>query len=206
MAKAIEEKRKYMREYMRTWYAALSEEKRNEINAKSRIYSKKYRAEDNEKKKAFSARWYKNNKEKAKATGIRWRKANPEKIRIANHKRRQSPQSRLCRAISWGIWNSLKSGKAGQSWENFVDYTIDDLIKHLEQLFQPDMTWENYGKEGWEVDHKIPQKVFNFTQSGHLDFKRCWALSNLQPLWAAENRSKSGKLDKLFQPNLALEV
>jgi len=204
MAKTIEEKRKYMREYMRVWYAALSKEKRNEINAKRRIYSKKYRAEDPQKKKAFSARWYKNNKEKARATGVKWRKANPEKRKAAYHRRLQNPQIRLCRAMSRGIWNSLKLGKAGQHWENFVDYTIDDLIKHLEQLFQPDMTLENYGT--WHVDHKIPQKVFNFTKPTHEDFKRCWALSNLQPLWAAENRSKGDRLDKPFQPSLALEV
>ena len=38
------------------------------------------------------------------------------------------------------------------------------------------------------------------------DFKRCWALSNLQPLWMSENRSKNDKLEKPFQPSLKFGV
>jgi hypothetical protein len=34
------------------------------------------------------------------------------------------------------------------------------------------------------------------------DFKRAWALSNLQPLWAIDNQRKSAKLAAPFQPSL----
>lgn len=66
------------------------------------------------------------------------------------------------------------------------------------------MTWGNYGINGWTIDHKIPISVFNFTSSDHEDFKRCWALSNLQPLWAYDNISKGAKLTKHFQPSLLI--
>jgi len=39
-----------------------------------------------------------------------------------------------------------------------------------------------------------------------IDFKRCWELSNLQPLWANENRIKRCKLKKPFQPSLSLSA
>ncbi|GAG90799.1 unnamed protein product, partial [marine sediment metagenome] len=60
------------------------------------------------------------------------------------------------------------------------------------------MTWKNQGK--WHLEHKVPVSAFNFSSSDHIDFKRCWALSNLQPMWAKENLSKSAKIDKPFQP------
>ena len=64
------------------------------------------------------------------------------------------------------------------------------------------MSWENYGD--WHVDHKIPLKVFNFTEAEHVDFKKAWALKNLQPLWAKDNFEKNAKLTKHFQPSLLI--
>lgn len=66
------------------------------------------------------------------------------------------------------------------------------------------MTWEKYLEGKIHIDHKTPKTVFNFTQPEHEDFKRCWALSNLQPMWANENWSKGTKLTKHFQPSLLL--
>ena len=64
----------------------------------------------------------------------------------------------------------------------------DDLIKYLEALFQDGMSWKNMGE--WHIDHKTPISAFNFTGPFDLDFKHCWALSNLQPLWAFDKESK----------------
>lgn len=47
---------------------------------------------------------------------------------------------------------------------------------------------------GWHIDHKLPVASFNFDSPEHLDFKKCWALENLQPLWAKENISKGAKV------------
>lgn len=57
---------------------------------------------------------------------------------------------------------------------------------------------------GWHIDHKIPKSAFNFETPEDIDFKRCWALKNLQPLWAAENIKKHDRVDKPFQPSLAI--
>jgi hypothetical protein len=54
------------------------------------------------------------------------------------------------------------------------------------------MTWENYGK--WHIDHKRPIASFNFTSYEDPEFKECWALNNLQPMWAKENMSKGNKI------------
>jgi len=99
---------------------------------------------------------------------------------------------------------SRGGSKAGYSWEVAIGYTADDLVKHLENLFLPGMTWNNYGT-AWHVDHIIPVRAFNFNSVHDEDFKRCYALSNLRPLWAMENIKKGGKLKKPFQPSLSLK-
>ena len=38
----------------------------------------------------------------------------------------------------------------------------------------------------------------------HQDFKKCWSLSNLQPMWAQDNLSKGASLEKHFQPGLTI--
>lgn len=54
------------------------------------------------------------------------------------------------------------------------------------------------------VISKLSIAVFNFSLPEHRDFKRCWALKNLQPLWASENCKKKDSLQKHFQPSLQL--
>lgn len=121
----------------------------------------------------------------------------------ADAKRRSTPKGKLTYCLSWGIRDSLKRGtKSGRHWESLVDFTIDQLKTHLGKLFKPGMTWENYGE--WHIDHKIPIAAFNFNKPEDLDFKRCWTLKNLQPLWAKENMSKHAKVNKPFQPSLTI--
>ena len=79
-------------------------------------------------------------------------------------------------------------------------------MRHLEQHFTAGMTWENYGKQGWEVDHIIPRSAFNYETPDDIDFKRCWSLNNLQPLWGQENWSKGGRFEGEFQPSLAISI
>ncbi|MFA5195601.1 MAG: hypothetical protein WC401_07365 [Bacteroidales bacterium] len=148
--------------------------------------------------------WRAENAEKIRESKRRWRAENPEKIREIRRrehkKHRSTPEGKLRTTISNAMCASLKGSKAGRHWKDLVGYTIDQLKKHLEKRFQPGMSWENYGK--WHLDHRVPQSVFNFETPEDIDFKRCWALKNLQPMWAKENKSKGAKLDKPFQPSL----
>lgn len=159
-----------------------------------------------EKAYAIKARWAKINSKKVKERHRVWRKANSDKIqkygRKSYAKEYSVPRKRLNRNISSAIWLSLKGNKRGAHWEDLVGYTIEMLKKHLEAQFVNGMTWDNYGQ--WHIDHRIPKNVFNFTKPEHLDFKRCWMLENLQPLWAKENLEKYTKIDEPFQPSLLI--
>ncbi len=61
--------------------------------------------------------------------------------------------------------------------------------QHLESLFQPGMTWDNYGFYGWHIDHKRPLASFVLPDQQAEAFH----YTNLQPLWWRDNLSKGSK-------------
>ncbi len=162
-----------------------------------------------DKAREYRRRWKIANPEKVREQLRRSRAANPERTKEknyrANRKRYSTPVGKLNKSIAVGIYRSLIRGsKAGRHWEELVDFTGEQLKRHLEKRFQEGMTWDNYGK--WHIDHKNPLTAFNFETPGDVDFRRCWRLKNLQPMWAADNIRKYNKLEKSFQPSLLLQV
>jgi len=76
---------------------------------------------------------------------------------------------------------------------DLVGYSLDELKLHLEKRFTKEMSWANYGSY-WHIDHIIPASFFKCDNIHDPQFKKCWGLSNLQPLEAGENIRKSNKL------------
>jgi len=74
-----------------------------------------------------------------------------------------------------------------------LGYTVSELKTHLESKFKDGMTWENYGQ--WHIDHVRPESWFSYDKIGDDDFKKCWSLENLQPMWAKDNIDKSNKYE-----------
>lgn len=177
---------------------------KNIEKAKEQAY--KWQIKNKEKRKKINHRWYKANTKKIKENNRKWVEANPEKcreyFRRYERKLRATPKGKLSNNISRAIRFSLRNNKKGWHWESLVGYTIDDLKNHLEKQFKDGMTWDNQGF--WHIDHIIPVSVFNFDNPSNLDFKRCWALKNLRPLWSKDNISKQNKLNQLFQPSLRI--
>lgn len=82
--------------------------------------------------------------------------------------------------------------KNGRHVFDILGYSLTDLIAHLEALFAEGMNWDNYGRE-WHIDHVRPDCSFSYTEVTDADFISCWALVNLQPIWALDNIKKGGK-------------
>ena len=101
-------------------------------------------------------------------------------------------QRKINSAMSSGVRRALKDAKHGQRWTNLVGYTVLDLMLMLEKEFRDGMCWENYGK-AWHMDHVIPLAKFKYDSPEDSEFKKAWALGNLQPLLIEENRRKSTK-------------
>jgi len=102
-------------------------------------------------------------------------------------------RNKLSNTISTRIRQSLKGCKYGRHWETLVDYTLEDLKLHIEKQFESGMNWNNYGIKGWHIDHIRPVVSFNIIDYKCEDFKECWLLSNLQPLWWKDNLEKGAK-------------
>jgi len=159
-----------------------------------RIRHNKYYKENSDKFKIY----YEINSKKILVKRKLRYKNNTEKVKEINNKSmrklRLIPKNRLSCGISNAIRKSLTINKNGRHWENLVNFTLQDLKTHLEKQFKDDMTWENYGQYGWHIDHIKPIVSFNFESYNDPEFKQCWSLENLQPLWWWENLSKGSNV------------
>lgn len=104
-------------------------------------------------------------------------------------KRHTDPRYAISFRFRAAIRRVLNGEKSGRKWEALVGYKLADLMQHLERQFLKGMTWENRGE--WEIDHITPLASFNFDSAEHPDFRAAWALSNLRPIWADDNRQKN---------------
>ena len=107
-----------------------------------------------------------------------------------------SPNKRVSAHFSVLIHRALGKKKGGRSWRTFVDYTLEELMSHLERQFLPGMSWENKGD--WHIDHIIPRSSFEYESPDDPEFKQAWALTNLRPLWAIDNIRKNATREFLL--------
>lgn len=85
------------------------------------------------------------------------------------------------------IKNNQKSGSAVKD----LGCTIAELKFHLESKFHPGMTWDNWGNNGWHIDHIVPLSSFDLTDREQ--FLKACHYSNTQPLWAIDNMKKGNR-------------
>jgi hypothetical protein len=161
--------------------------------------NKRYYKKNKEDITEWYKEWAKENKSYLKEQHTKWRENNKDHVnkykRDYERKRRaEDPKYRLGVRTRTAVWQLLKERGVKKTNKTFdlLDYSIEELMTHLELLFTTGMTWDNYGE--WHVDHKIPMNSFQFESTDDIGFKECWKLSNLQPLWGPENLSKGTKL------------
>ena len=152
--------------------------------------------------KAIQASWIKANPEKVKRAANKWRHSHPEKVKARqdrwrarnktklvayqvryNQRRLNSdPVFRIVTNLRSRIHYALKKGKgvkSGKSME-LLGCSLQELREHIQGLWQPGMSWDNYGMYGWHIDHRIPCSAFDLTDPEQQ--KTCFHYTNLQPL------------------------
>jgi hypothetical protein len=148
--------------------------------------------------------WQKNNAEKINAYNREYRalhkdKRNARRRATRNNKERYKTdvgyrlkdilRSRLYKAIN----NNQKTGSAVKD----LGCSVAKLKIKLQLAFHRHpvtgeyMTWDNYGRDGWHIDHIVP--LASFDLSDRDQFLKACHYTNLQPLWAKENWSKGAK-------------
>ena len=155
---------------------------------------------------ARAAKWRSENLDKARDTGRRCerkRRANPETKVIMNRQLREwqirrneneTREERSYRLLVRNLYGRLYvvvtsqyNVKAAATLE-LLGCTPEHLRAYLEAQFEPGMSWENYGRDGWHVDHIRPCASFDLTDPAQQ--RECFHFANLQPLWAADNLAK----------------
>jgi len=170
---------------------------RRNIGGKSAA-DKRYAAKNKEKIAEYHKEWSDKNRDKLREYHSEWRDKNREQINENTrlwylNRRRTDPGFRLKSNTRTAVWTCLKERNVAKYRSTFelLGYTLEELMVHLEKQFTEGMTWDNYGE--WHVDHKIPMTSFNFETTDDREFKLCWCLDNLQPLWGLDNLSKGTK-------------
>ena len=173
-------------------------------------YQKQYRIDNPEKSKQWQKQWhknnpeylkewYENNSEKVKENSKKWHENNSEKVKeirkkYTKNKLKNDINYRLAcnlrSRLNYAIRNNQKIGSAVKD----LGCSIDVFKGYFETLFTPGMNWDNYGINGWHIDHIKPLALFDLTDREQ--FLKAVHYSNLQPMWAEDNLKKGKKYEK----------
>lgn len=108
-----------------------------------------------------------------------------ERLRAAMRRKKQGyKMGDLIRA-------ALSRDGASAKFEDFAGYSTKQLKEHLEAQFTKGMNWEKFRLGEIHIDHIVPLSSFDLSNPDEL--KSAWAITNLMPLWAKDNLSKSSK-------------
>lgn len=174
--------------YMTTGSAVCKKDKL----AKNRAWSQANKEKHRELVKACTEK----KKLEYKKTASRYYQENKETIharraaRIKDHlpsKLADNLRSRVKQALR--VWKKEKRGSSVRD----LGCTMEEFIAYIETKFEAGMSWDNYGRDTWHLDHVRPLVSFNLEDPEQ--FKQAMHYTNLQPLWAEENLRKGSKLE-----------
>ena len=95
-----------------------------------------------------------------------------------------------------GVQRGMKDKAANSNWSDYLGYSVGELIDHIESQFTDGMGWHNMSE--WHIDHVVPICAFDIQSADSEDFKRCYSLDNLMPVWAEDNMNKYYNSDKFM--------
>lgn len=161
-----------------------------------KLWQKDWKARNRSRVKLHNKKYYQAHKEECYKRNQQWLKTHPDRAKEYHRQYMRKYlailKNRLSRCVGNAMAKCLRGHKNHRSWQSLVGYTVEELKKHLERQFVGGMSWMNYGK--WHIDHIRPIASFDFSTPEDADFKICWSLENLQPLWAKDNISKGTRV------------
>jgi len=111
------------------------------------------------------------------------------RVRQMREYRKLHPEAEIARQLVGRAVRMARVSKSGRS-PAYLGCSHGFLRNHIESLFKPGMSWDNYGE--WHVDHIVPLSWFPFDLDPSLLFVAChW--TNLQPVWKDYNLAKKNK-------------
>ena len=158
-----------------------------------KIYDKKYRNSHKKEIKTYMKNYYENHKEELskKQKEYNYQHKN-ERNEYLNNKLKSNIKFKLSKNLRNRLYIATKNNyKLGSSIKD-LGCSIPEFKLYLESKFQEGMTWKNWSKTGWHIDHITPLDSFNL--QNREEFLKACHYTNLQPMWAEENLRKGGKV------------
>jgi len=169
---------------------------------------KKWREENPDKVKRHRNNYVNNNREKisqsAKKTYYKyhdyyrnqknqyWNKNKEQLTDMVKRKKQENPFLRLYDAYRSRVYAYFVGKNKSISTMKMLGCSQKDFRDHIEKQFQEGMNWDNYGIDGWHIDHHIPLASAQTEE----DLIRLNHYTNFQPLWAEDNLRKSDKISE----------
>lgn len=164
--------------------------------------SKKYYFENLDKQRELGRNRHHRNREVRLLQMSEYREVNRESILEAQRARsKKSYSERYGNDLQYTLAHRVKSlvrvslckNRKSHRMIEILGFSVDELRAHLERQFNNGMSWKGFLNGEIHIDHIVPIAAFNITSDTCDEFKACWSLSNLRPMWASENCSKSDK-------------
>jgi hypothetical protein len=167
---------------------------------KDNEYSRRRNAKDRDKVNTRNAQWAVENREQDLERRKKYNREHRVELRAWHREHQRKLRAtdvayRIECALRARVHNALHGvGKADRTMA-LMGCSSEQVRSHLERMFRPGMTWENYGgRDGWQIDHVVPCASFDLSRPE--EQRRCFHYTNLQPLWAEENMSKGARISK----------
>lgn len=122
------------------------------------------------------------------------------------HLRETDPQFKNSQNLKKRIRMAFKQQgiKKSKKTEELLGTTVENAMAYVETLFLPLMSWDNYGRRGWEIDHIIPCSSFDLTRES--EQLKCFHYTNLMPRWATTAIAKAHGSNQIGNNNKSAAI
>lgn len=143
------------------------------------------------KKERNRLRKINNKKEISAKAKIYSAKTRQRRNEYVKERRRTDPEFKLKLRLSGSIRDALKTAGVRKTDRTLklTGCSISQLKIHIESQFEPEMTWDNHGNFGWNLDHIVASTTFNLTSPE--EQLKCFHFTNLMPRWATTEIAKA---------------
>lgn len=172
-------------------------------------YQRKWRADPANRERTRAHARRRSKSAKGHAYRKRYEEANREHIRVRKRdymrkRRAESPEVVIRTRLSVRIRALLKSDVKHSSTLALLGCSIPEFRVYIEQRFTEGMSWERFMKGHIHIDHVKPCCSFDLLDPEQQ--KICFHHTNLQPLWAPDNRKKIAQDLLMKRPKVAKTV